>query len=147
MSVTDSAEDGATQFVEPTRPFTLERKPESVAELSALRHSEVKSISDRLGRLSHRGWDRVRTLESLAVLLWGASISSAVAYLPFRATSPSHQAKVYYALVLVALVVLSLLLTLGRWMVKSEREESIDAIKQDLDSILSSYGGTRTGAV
>ena len=130
---------GPTGALAAGQPQVLERSSESTAELSRLRHSELKTISNRLGRMCRHGLDRVRILEGLASLFWGAAIASAAGWLPLRAANPAHQAKVDYVWVLAALVVFAVVFTVFRAVVKAERTESIKAIKDDLDEILTSY--------
>jgi hypothetical protein len=121
-------------------PPVIRRSPESLAELQGLRGEELTSISKRLGRLSGSRWDR--WFGGAFVLLLGGVIGGGFALIPFLSTNPapSAKAKIIYFGALALCSVVALVCGFAALAIKGERDESVTAIREDLDRILGTYG-------
>jgi hypothetical protein len=117
----------------------LQRDEAALVELTSLRHSEVLTISTRLGRCCRRGFDWERVWGSLALLFFGGVAGGFFGGFPLWAANPAHQTKVYYVLAVASAAVLGVAALIARLAIHKERVESIEAIKEDLDAILASY--------
>ena len=116
----------------------LQPRPEAIQELAGMRHRELLVLSDRLGRMSNKKWDRVFT--GLALLFAGGVLGGGFGLIPFLAAEHTKvQSRAYVAAIVVA-VAIAILCALASLAVKSEREDSCEAIKADLDKILGAYG-------
>ena len=98
------------------------------------------TISTRLGRLSKRHWDR--WFAGACALTIGAAVSGVFGYLAFTGSrvQPSAHAKTLYLALLIAGFVVGALCGAASLAIKSEREDSVAAIKEDLDSLLKDHG-------
>src|SRR5712692_7080107 len=117
----------ALVFHSPGAPITarvLEPRPEALHEAGRLRIRELKSISNRLGRMGKRQYDRA--FSAAALLLLGGVVGGGFGLVPFLSTnpSPSHPARVYYFGLLSFAFILGVACTLARFAIKSEREDS-----------------------
>ena len=119
----------------------LEPKPEALHEAGGLRIRELRTISLRLGRMGKRQWDR--WFAGAAILLLGGVIGGGIGLVPFLSykPSPSSSSKVLYIVLLVAALLLAAVCGLARLAIRSEREDSCEAIKKDLDTLLGAYEG------
>lgn len=117
----------------------LQRNPAEIAVLSDVRHSEMRGISTRLGRLCNRKVDSERGFAAVALILFGGLAGGVFGAFPLWAASPSHQTKVYYLLALSLALLLGVVCLIARLAVRIERIESIEAIKDDLDEMLGGY--------
>jgi hypothetical protein len=121
-------------------PPLLRRSRESTAELQGLRGEELTSISRRLGRLSKSRWDRWFT--GAFGLLLGGVLGGCFGLIPFLTANPgpSSKAKVIYFGSLGFILVVALVCGLASLAVKAQRDDSVAAIKEDLDTLLAAYG-------
>ncbi len=97
-------------------------------------------LRNRLSRMSSRGWDR--KLSTLSTLLVGAVLAGSFGLIPFLGTpETSTQEFAYFGLLGVAL---GLAITFGlcAMAIEGERDDSVEAIRQDLDTLLAPYEGT-----
>ena len=99
----------------------------------------MQTISDRLGRLCGHKVDLAAVFATAALLVAGGIVGGLIGLFPFLSSSPAHTTKVYYGITLIVAAVFAILLWLARLAIKKERAESIQAIKEDLDKILTSY--------
>ena len=128
------------QGPDPSRPTTLYPDPDAVAELAGgFRLAELRSISDRLGRMSKRQWDKA--FAAIALLFAGGVIGGGFGLVPFLSTTPppGHASKWLYYGLLIAAGVVSAICTVARFAIRSEREDSCTAIKSEVDAIVSRY--------
>lgn len=118
----------------------LRRDPAATVTLEGLRHSEMLTISTRLGRVCQKEslWDR--RFESLALICGGAVIGGGIGIVPFLSTHPRGGAIAIYGIALVALLLLGCVSVFASVKVAEIKTESVVTIKEDFDSILLSYG-------
>jgi hypothetical protein len=111
----------------------------AIAEVGNLRHRELITIAKRLGRLSMWRWDR--WFAGAGLLLAGAAMGGGFALIPFlgASPSPSNESATLYISLLGTAVLLTIACGVASLAVGSEREDSVAAIKEDLDSLLSAY--------
>jgi hypothetical protein len=111
----------------------------AIAEVGNLRHRELMTIAKRLGRLSVWRWDR--WFAGAGLLLAGAAVGGGFALIPFLGASPgpSNESKTLYIALLLAAALLAMVCGGASLAIGSEREDSVTAIKEDLDSLLSAY--------
>jgi hypothetical protein len=102
------------------------------------------TISKRLGRLGKRRLDR--WFAGACVLLIGGVIGGVFGYIAFVNTTPppASHAKTEYVVVLVVAFVIGVVCGLAALAIREERDESIKAIKEDLDSLLKDHGPRAT---
>ncbi len=115
------------------------RRSSATAPLTDLRHDEVLTISTRLGRCCNRGVDSERAWGALSLILFGAFAGGVYGAFPLWAANPSHQTKVYYVMAAGGALVLGVVSLVARLSVHKQRNDTVEAIKEDLDTILKSY--------
>lgn len=131
---------GESSFSPPSKGSRprLRRSYRATTTVSGLRHSEMETISVRLGRVSKFPWASLWV--TVATLCAGGLVGGLVALIPFVAANPSHTAKLYYFIVLGAVALACVLSVGAAWTTHHERSESIAEIKADYDKyILETY--------
>jgi hypothetical protein len=116
-------------------PLVLEPKASRTVELGKLRRSELESISDRLGRMSRIQWDRF--WYAAAGVFLGAGLGGGFALLAVESPTTSQLHRVWFGI--TAAVFIALVCFLAGLSTKSQRDDSIAAIKMDLDKIWNAY--------
>lgn len=124
---------------QPTEPKVLKPSPEAIAELAQVRHQDMLSLSERMGRVQQQPradrWERVSSNA-----LW-AAIAAGVAAIPLFGAREQVEEWVFY-LYGAVLAILAITAFGCRWASKdvaAERSDSISAIKQDLDRWIATY--------
>ena len=111
----------------------VERSFDTIAELR-VRHSELKSISERLDHVA--AVSRARKWEVRSQLALGALGAGLIGVVPFTTTSPSLIASILYGLVLAGALYLSWTYSKAAEDVGAERVDSILAIKEHIDTTM-----------
>lgn len=126
-------------------PKALSPKPEHVAVLEGLRHSDVKLVATRLGRVGEH--QRDRTFIGAGNLFLGGFAGGAFGLIPFLTASPrpSETEQALYFLALGASLVIAIACLLGARAVKEQRAESVGAIAEDLNKMLAAYDDELAG--
>jgi hypothetical protein len=122
-------------------PVALDPHPEEVAVLTGMRKSRLQSFSDRLGRVGQFPWPTMWA--GLGTLLLGGAVGGAFGLIPFLSTDPrpsSFDQLVYIGLV-GGTAVLAIVCFLAAATTRAERVESVRAIKEDFDKMLSAWPG------
>lgn len=99
-----------------------------------VRHSELKSISERLNHVA--AVSRARRWEVRSQLALGALGAGLIGIVPFATTAPSLVAAIGYGLALAAAFYLSWTYAAAAQDVSAERVDSILAIKEHIDSTM-----------
>jgi hypothetical protein len=110
----------------------VRRSASAIAEVEHLRHSEMQSISDRLGRIGDFPWASMWI--TAATLMGGAVVGGLFGLIPFLATKQENETELVYLVALGVGVVLTILCLAGAWTTHEERSESIASIKTDFDT-------------
>jgi hypothetical protein len=134
-----SAREQPSEPFTPAPPGVLPRHPSAVAEVAGLRHSEMKTIGDRLGRVSD--FPLATIWVALATLFGGGLLGGGLGLIPFLATNPrpDPQSQLLYVLALVADALLTATFIAAALTTHHERSESISAIRADFETMLASY--------
>ncbi|HEY7830254.1 MAG TPA: hypothetical protein VIC06_06785 [Solirubrobacteraceae bacterium] len=121
------------------RPPQLPASPRSIAELQNVRHRDLMTFSTRLGRLGQRQRDRL--FANLSMLFAGGAVGGFFGFYAFTSTkpSPSGHAEALYIALLGAALALALCCGCASRCIREEREESVRAIKEDIDTLLEAY--------
>ena len=114
----------------------LARVESAIWEVSAVRHSEMKSISERLGRIGRFPW--AKAWSTAATLSGGAVVGGLLALIPFLSTTPAPTPtwKHIYIAALIIGAALTLILLAAAITTHAERAESIADIKADYDKYI-----------
>jgi hypothetical protein len=111
----------------------VERPFDAIAELR-VRHSELKSISERLDHVATVS--RARKWEVRSQLALGALGAGLIGVVPFATAKPSLIASVVYGIVLAGALYLSWTYSKAAQDVGAERVDSILAIKEHIDTTM-----------
>ena len=111
----------------------MERPVEAIAEMR-VRHSELKSISERLDHVA--AVSRARRWEVRSQLALGALGAGLIGAVPFATAKPSLIAAVFYGLALAAAFYLSWTYSAAARDISAERVDSILAIKEHIDNTM-----------
>jgi hypothetical protein len=114
-------------------PPLVERAYEQRAEMR-VRHAELKSVSERLDLVAPAS--RARKWEIRSQVGFGAFFGGLVGIVPFLAVEPPLLAAVGYAVVLVAVLLLTLIFGDAAEDVAAERADSVLAIKEHIDNTM-----------
>lgn len=117
----------------PSEPTLVQRPVEAVAEMR-VRHSELKSISERLDHVA--AVSRARKWEVRSQLALGALGAGLIGVVPFATTEPSLIASLLYGIVLAVALYLSWAYSAAAHDVSAERVDSILAIKEHIDQTM-----------
>jgi hypothetical protein len=120
-----------------SEPTQLHPDSRDIAEVFGMRWRELDSISKRLERMAKFRWDKVFT--GLFVLLLGGSAGAAFGLIPFLATKPSAHSKHEYLFLIGIAIIVAALCGIASLCIKGERDDSVAAIKEDLDTLLKPY--------
>jgi hypothetical protein len=120
-------------------PQQLHPDAGDIAELHGIRWRELDSICTRLGRMSRRGWDKL--FRGLFVLLIGGAGGAAFGLIPFLSTTPppSTEDKRLYVAALGITLFVGLAMGAASLAIKSERDDSVEGIREDLNMLLAPY--------
>jgi hypothetical protein len=129
MSIEPTEQDNARLRSE---PLLLDRSPDQIAELKNVRHSELKSISERLDNVSEVS--RAGRWESRSQLTGAAAVGGAIGFLPFLAEKPSKPAALAYVAIVALAFVAAWLFSKAASDVRAERADSVAAIKAQIDN-------------
>lgn len=118
----------------------LEPRPDATAVLGGLRHSDMYSISERLGRLCNAG-SPDRHFGAAAALCFGGLIGGLFGLIPFYSAEPGpdQMAQVLYFAVLSLVLLAAVIASVASVAIREVRTESAAAIKEDLDRMLNAY--------
>ena len=117
----------------PSEAPLVPRPVEAVAELR-IRHSELKSVSERLDHVA--AMSRAKKWELRSQVTLGALGGGAVGLIPFLALGPPVVASAGYVAVLVVALILSLLYSDAAEDIAAERADSILAVKEHIDKTM-----------
>jgi hypothetical protein len=117
----------------PSEAPLVDRPVEVIAEMR-VRHSELKSISERLDHVA--AVSRARKWEVRSQLALGALGAGLIGVVPFATTKPSLIAAVGYGLALAAACYLSWTYSSAAQDISAERVDSILAIKEHIDNTM-----------
>jgi hypothetical protein len=117
----------------PSEAPLVDRPVEAVAELR-IRHSELKSISERLDHVA--ALSRAKKWELRSQVTFGALGGGFIGLVPFLAVGPPLIASAAYVAVLVVALILSLTYSGAADDVSAERADSILAIKEHIDNTM-----------
>lgn len=123
---------GHPEYGPPTTVPQLPRLESAIVELGSVRHSEMKNLSDRLGRCRRFPWASAWMTRTSIRL--GALVGGLLALIPFESEKPGHEARTSYFLLLAAVVVVTIVSAIATLTTHTERAESIKAIKDDFDA-------------
>lgn len=112
----------------------LRRKPEATDEVLDLRHAEMQTISQRLGRVCEV--PRAPRWEKASELSYGACLGGAVGFVPFIASDPAAILVEAYVVLVAIAGVLGFVFHRAAGAISGERVEQIGAIKQDYDKFI-----------
>ncbi len=130
----NDAEPGMTlDDVQQKEPPLVERDFETRAEMK-VRHSELKSISERLDHVS--AVSRAKKWEVGSQVTFGVFAGGVVALLPFLAAKPSLVLVICYFAVLLAAVGASRLCWTAGADIAEERIDSVLSIKEHIDKTM-----------
>lgn len=127
----------------PSEAPLVSRPVEAVAELR-IRHSELKSVSERLDHVA--ATSRAKKWELRSQVAFGALGGGGVGLIPFLAVRPPAVASAAYVAVLVVVLLLSLNYSNAAEDVAAERADSILAIKEHIDNTMLETGTPRLHA-
>jgi len=97
-------------------------------------------LRNRLSRMSDRGWDR--KFSTLGTLLMGAVLAGSFGLIPFLGTPETSTQELAYFGLLGGALGLAIVFGLCAMAIEGERDDSVEAIRQDLDTLLAPYEGT-----
>ena len=117
----------------PSEAPLVERSVEAIAEIR-IRHSELKSISERLDHVA--AVSRARKWEVRSQLSLGALGAGLIGVVPFATAKPSLVAAIVYGLALATALYLSWTYSSAAKDVSAERVDSVLAIKEHIDNTM-----------
>jgi hypothetical protein len=117
-----------------SEPPQLARSLETIAELPNIRHSELKSISERLGTVAEVS--RSAAWGDRSQLAKGIAGGGAIGFVPFLVENPSTVAVGAYALAVLVAMAAGLIFSSAGKDVQAERSDSITAIKDHIDKYI-----------
>jgi len=113
----------------------IKPSPHFLAELSKLRRRDLVSISKRLGRISKFPWRQLWAGASL--LLFGGAVGGILGLMALQ--TPTGTQKLKFGLAIGISLGAAILCGAAWFSTKAQRDDSVKAIKAELDEILEAF--------
>jgi hypothetical protein len=123
----------------PSDPPLLQPSQAAIAEMARVRHKDMLSLSERLGRVQRES--RATPYDKAATGSFWAAIGAVVAAIPLLGSAEDIElwSLLLYGVVIAMFFVVALICRLACRSITAERADSVKAIKGDLDGWIASY--------
>jgi hypothetical protein len=118
-------------------PAQLHPDSSDIAEIFGMRWRELDTISKRLQRMTKFRWDKLFT--AAFVLLAGGAGGAGFGLIPFLSQDPPDRDKWEYIALIGIAGFVAVLCGVASLCIRGERDDSVSAIKEDLDTLLKPY--------